>query len=108
MVQQIQSLAEFETFIGTHKLVVVDCYAEWCGPCKLIAPKIEQFSKDYKDIQFIKVDVDVSEDLSSHLGVTAMPTFFLFHNKEKVGKVIGANAALLEKEIKNLLSKFQK
>jgi thioredoxin 1 len=59
MVQLIESIPDFDAVIASNKLVVVDFYAEWCGPCRLIAPFIEQLNKDTEDVVFIKVDVDI-------------------------------------------------
>lgn len=56
--QEPKNLAEFEQMIKTDKLVVVDFHATWCGPCKLIAPKLVQFAAEYTDVIFSKVDVD--------------------------------------------------
>lgn len=83
--------------------MILDCYAEWCGPCKTIAPQIEQFSEAYPGAKFYKVDVEKVEDVAQELGVRAMPTFMLFKGGEKIGDVVGANPHALEKEIKALL-----
>ena len=55
---QITSNSQFTTLINDSKLTVVDFYAVWCGPCKVIAPKYEDLSKQYRNVQFLKVDVD--------------------------------------------------
>jgi len=78
------------------ELVVLDCFATWCGPCKVIAPKLVKFSEDYPDVKFYKVDVDEVNDVAQELGIRAMPTFLLFKNGEKVAEIIGANERELE------------
>jgi thioredoxin 1 len=84
-------------------LVVLDCFATWCGPCKVIAPKVAKFSEEYPQAKFFKVDVDEVNDVAMELGIRAMPTFLLFKNGEKVGEVVGANEKALEAAIKQHL-----
>ena len=100
MVKQISDKAAFNTEIAKPTLTVVDFFATWCGPCKMMAPHIDGFAKTYTDVTFLKVDVDEAEDLSQSQGVTAMPTFFLYKAGTKVGELVGANAAKLEELIK--------
>jgi len=88
------------------RLVVLDCFAVWCGPCKVIAPEVVKFSEheDYKDkVDFYKIDVDEVPEVAQELGVRAMPTFMLFKGGEKVGEVVGANKRALEQAIKDNL-----
>lgn len=66
------------------------------GPCRVIAPKVVQFSKDYPEVDFYKIDVDQMTSIASELGVRAMPSFYFFKNGEKVGEVIGANPPALK------------
>ena len=84
--------------------VVLDCFAEWCGPCKAIAPKLAQFSVQYPDAKFYKIDVDELSNVAGELGVRAMPTFILFKDGKKVSDVVGANPPALEAGIKSLIA----
>eukprot|EP01025_Chloroclados_australasicus_P012681 TRINITY_DN1594_c0_g1_i1.p2 TRINITY_DN1594_c0_g1~~TRINITY_DN1594_c0_g1_i1.p2 ORF type:complete len:118 (-),score=22.84 TRINITY_DN1594_c0_g1_i1:283-636(-) len=84
------------------KPVIVDFSAVWCGPCNLIAPKYEQFSVDYDDVVFLKVDVDQVGEVASQCGISAMPTFQVFVNGEKVDEVVGA----AEEKLKALILKY--
>ncbi|KAJ9501241.1 thioredoxin trx1 [Exophiala xenobiotica] len=108
-VNPIHSKSSFGTSVyqaGGDKLVVVDCFATWCGPCKVIAPELVKFSEsqEFKDkVDFYKIDVDEVPDIAQELGVRAMPTFMLFKNGEKVGEVVGANKKALEQAIKDNL-----
>nr|CAH0112858.1 unnamed protein product [Daphnia galeata] len=79
------------------KLVLVDFYATWCGPCKMIAPKIEAMSKEFTDVVFLKVDVDECEDVASDYNISCMPTFLYLKNGTKVAEFSGANEAELRK-----------
>lgn len=99
-VHNLTAKAEFDTAIADKEtLMVLDCFATWCGPCKVIAPQVVKFSEKYPNARFYKVDVDEVPDVAQELGVRAMPTFFLFKNGEKVGEVVGANPVALEKAI---------
>lgn len=102
----LRSKKEYETEIlgaDPSTLVVLDCFATWCGPCKVIAPKVVKFSEQYPNAKFFKVDVDEVSDVAQELGIRAMPTFLLFKNGEKVGEVVGANEKALEAHIKEHL-----
>ncbi|KAI7902345.1 thioredoxin-like protein [Cokeromyces recurvatus] len=98
-----KNLEEFKKLINQDKLVVVDFYATWCGPCKLIAPKFAKFAETYSDAVYVKVDVDEVPDVASEYGIRAMPTIMYFKNGAKVDEVVGANVAAIEKKIKELL-----
>lgn len=87
------------TNAGT-KLVVVDFYATWCGPCQRIAPLYEQYSQKYPKAVFLKVDVDQCQETAASNGVTAMPTFLFFKNKIKIDMQRGADPNALEEKIK--------
>ncbi|KAF5092187.1 hypothetical protein D0Z03_002995 [Geotrichum reessii] len=102
MVKQVQGLENFKKEIAFSGLTVVDFYAVWCGPCKMVAPVVERLSETVKEANFIKVDVDESPDVAAEYGVTAMPTFIFFKNGEKVETVIGANVGKLQASVKAL------
>ncbi|OJD26905.1 thioredoxin [Blastomyces percursus] len=85
-------------------LIVVDCFATWCGPCKAIAPKLVEFSDAYPNVGFYKVDVDECPDIAQELGVRAMPTFILFKDGQKVDEVLGAVPQAIEAAISKHLS----
>lgn len=71
--------------------VLIDFFAEWCGPCKAISPQIEKLSTEHSNIKFYKVDVDKLSEVAAENGISAMPTFLFFKNGEKVETVRGAN-----------------
>ncbi|KIW33742.1 thioredoxin [Cladophialophora immunda] len=108
-VNPIHSKSSYNTSIvqaPADRLVVLDCFATWCGPCKVIAPEVAKFSEsdDFKDkVDFYKVDVDEVPDVAQELGVRAMPTFMIFKNGEKVAEVVGANKRALEQAIRSNL-----
>ncbi|RWS17074.1 thioredoxin-1-like protein [Dinothrombium tinctorium] len=86
------------------KLVVVDFFATWCGPCKAIAPCIEKLAEQLKDsVVFLKVDVDENESIATEYKITAMPTFKFFKNKTEIDEFSGAN----EKKLTELIEKHK-
>jgi thioredoxin len=98
---EIGTDAEFQpqlTAAGA-KLVVVDFYATWCGPCQRIAPLFEQMASKYSNAIFLKVDVDKCPESAAANGVTAMPTFIFFRNAVKIDMQRGGDPATLEQKI---------
>ncbi|KAJ3098801.1 hypothetical protein HDU97_003717 [Phlyctochytrium planicorne] len=99
MVKSVANAAEYKSHIDSGKVVVVDFYATWCGPCRVIAPKVDAFAQKYTDAVFLKVDVDEVPDVAESAGIRAMPTFQLFKDGKKVAEVVGADPAKLEAAI---------
>lgn len=85
-------------------LMVLDCYATWCPPCKAIAPKFEEYSNKYDQAAFYKVNVDEVPDVAHELGIRSMPTFAYFKNGEKVNEVLGAAPPMIEGAIAQHIS----
>lgn len=94
MVRDIEEESQFIELVAQNPgLVLVDFYAQWCGPCKRFAPRLEQLSLRFSNIQFYKVDVD-EEDLLNVVKeetIAAMPTFVLYSNGVEVGRVVGVD-----------------
>merc|ERR1712128_366360 len=93
MVHSVESMDDFNSQLSAagDKLVVVDFHATWCGPCKMIAPHLEEMSRTMDDVVFLKVDVDDCEDIAAKYEITAMPTFIFLKSKSKVADLMGAN-----------------
>jgi thioredoxin 1 len=94
-VHTVNSKAEFDAAIKENDVVVLDAYATWCGPCKVIAPQVVKFSNEYTSAHFLKLDVDEVPDVAQELGIRAMPTFLIFKGGEKVQEIVGANPKAL-------------
>lgn len=90
-----------EDVLKTDKLVVIDFWAEWCGPCKMVGPIIDQLADEYKDNVVVgKVDVDNNDDATSRYGIRNIPTTLFIKNGEVVDKVVGAGTKkVFEKKI---------
>lgn len=79
---------DFNDIISNGK-VVVDFFATWCGPCKMLGPIFEKVSEDVNDVKFVKLDVDKFNDIAREYGVMSIPTLILFENGKEVKKEIG-------------------
>lgn len=99
MVATIKSKQEFTDALTHDGLVVVDFFATWCGPCKMIAPLLDKFSAEYSSAKFIKVDVDEFGEIAQEYEVSSMPTVIFFKGGKIINKVIGANPAALKQFI---------
>jgi len=97
-VHNISTLEDFETIKKEHRLVVLDAFATWCGPCKAIAPIVVQWSNsdELKGVFFAKFDVEEVPAVAQQLNVRAMPTFIVFKDGERDGEFIGANPTGLQ------------
>ena len=69
--------------------VVVDCFATWCGPCKMISPIIDELSEEMTDVRFFKLDVDENPGVPGAFGIMSIPTILVFNNGILVNKVVG-------------------
>jgi len=94
-----------ETALDSDKLVVIDFWAEWCGPCRMISPIIEELSTEYDGKAIIgKVNVDHHAGVSMKYGVRSIPTIILLKNGEVVHKHVGATTkAVLDQKIQEHL-----
>ncbi len=81
----------FKEAVQSHPLVVVDCWAPWCGPCRLISPILEEIARDYAGkIFFGKLNVDENPKVATQYGIMSIPTLLIFKNSRLVDRVIGA------------------
>jgi len=91
MVEKFTSSNFNEIILHSNKLVLVDFWAEWCGPCRMIGPIIDELSIDYSDKAVIgKLNVDDSPDISTRYGVRSIPTILIFKNGELLDRLVGA------------------
>ena len=80
----------FNQEIINNNLVLVDFWAEWCGPCKSMHPIFTRMAKKYKQVRFARVNVDDAQDIAMKYGVQSIPTFIMFKNGEIVDRMVGA------------------
>lgn len=102
VVKEVENDAKFkeELTAAGAKLVVVDYFATWCGPCRTIAPFVEELSNNYPNAVFLKVDVDKCQGTAAGQGVSAMPTFIFYRGGVKKDLLRGANQGELEEKVK--------
>lgn len=105
MAQMIND-ADFESVVLKSDIpVVVDFWAEWCGPCKMLLPIVEELSKDFEGkVKIVKMNVDDAENTPVKYGIRNIPTLLFFKNGEVVDKQVGAAAKpILAEKINALL-----
>lgn len=95
----------FGEIVNSGKPVMIDFWATWCGPCRRVAPIIEQLAQEYEGQAVVgKVDVEEQDELAAHFGIRNIPTVLFLKNGEVVDKVVGAMAKpAYEEKLKALL-----
>lgn len=89
---QIVSSANFQQMLANSPLLVIDFWAEWCGPCRMVAPVIEELSRKYAGIiTFAKCNTDENPRLAGGFGISAIPTIILFRNGKVADTIVGAH-----------------
>ncbi|KAJ7212086.1 thioredoxin-like protein [Mycena pura] len=96
---EVHSIQEWNNIVeasrAAGKTIVVDFHAEWCGPCKVIAPRFNQLASQNPQVQFLRVDVDEQSQIAEAFHITAMPTFFAIKDQSVVGTLRGADPKAL-------------
>lgn len=97
--------SNFESSMKDYEYLVVDCWAPWCGPCRMIAPTIEAMAKDYKGkVVFGKLNTDQNISTAQKYGIMSIPTLLFFKNGELVDRLIGAvPRQYIEEKLKSIL-----
>jgi|TARA_B100001013_G_scaffold339129_1_gene260800 thioredoxin 1 len=88
-VMDLDSL-NFHDAISQNKLLLVDFWAEWCGPCKSMHPIFSRMAKKYDHVRFARVNVDNSQDVAREFNVQSIPTFIMFKNGQVTQQMVGA------------------
>ena len=87
---KIFDAAAFKAAMEEKKTLVVDFWATWCGPCRMLAPVMDKLSEEYEDnAEFVKIDVDENPDLAREYSIMSIPCVMVFKNGELAGKNVG-------------------
>jgi thioredoxin 1 len=101
----IQDEAEFDSLLTSESILVVDCTATWCGPCKVIAPLIDRLADEYADrAKVLKLDLDANKPVAKRFGIKSIPAVMFFKDGELVETMVGAKPyddfqAMLERQL---------
>lgn len=79
----------FETELQADVPVLVDFYADWCGPCRMLAPVLEDISSERNNVKIVKVNVDEAEKIAQRFGIMSIPTLMVFKDGKEVSKKVG-------------------
>lgn len=96
--------ADFEAVVKKHRLILVDCWADWCGPCRMMSPIIDELAGEYDgEIVFAKLNVDENPQTPQRFNIGGIPTLLIFKDGKLVDRLVGASPKLL---LENRLKKF--
>ena len=79
----------FDSIKTSSKPVLLDFYADWCGPCRMLAPTLEEISSERNNVKIVKVNVDEAEKVAQQFGIMSIPTLMVFKNGKEVSKKVG-------------------
>jgi thioredoxin 1 len=86
----IQDETEFDSLLASESLLVVDCTASWCGPCKLVAPLMDRLANEYSDrVKVFKLDLDTNKPIAKRFGIKSIPAVMFFQKGELLETLIG-------------------
>ena len=82
----------FQEMVGSNLLAFVDFYADWCAPCRLIAPSIDKLAEEYNDrVRFLRLNIDRNPDIARRYNVRSIPTLMIFRRGKPIRRMIGAS-----------------
>lgn len=96
---------DFQKEVLEYKgVVLVDFYADWCGPCRMTAPIIDELAKELVDVKFVKINVDENQDLVGQYSIFSIPTFLIFKDGQLIHQMVGAlNKEMFLNELKKIM-----
>ena len=98
----------FDEEIKKDKLVIVDFWAEWCMPCRMLTPILEKLEKEYTNVEFAKLNTDENPNVAFKYGIFSIPTVLMFYKGEVVNSFVGAMPeSVVRREIEKALDKIR-
>lgn len=92
-----------EEILDSDKIVLVDFWAEWCMPCKMLAPAYEELSKEMPLLKFCKFNVDIDQGIAEEYGIRGIPCIVVFKDGKEIGRIVGS---IGKKELENKIKKI--
>lgn len=105
LITAVPNLPTYRSIISANRAVIIDFWAEWCGPCRMIKPRYEALAAQYPQIKCLSVDVEEVRDVAREERVRAMPTFVVYSDGKKVGELVGPSPSSLEMAFAELAQK---
>ena len=101
--KEIKNVQDFNNIVSSGKPVLLDFYADWCGPCQVLLPTVEKLAEKHsEDFEIAKVNVDHNSELAQHFGVRSIPALFFIHDGEVKEHLSGVQMeSVLEAKIQN-------
>ena len=75
--------------LKSKKIVVIDFYADWCGPCQMLSPIVDQVASEYENLKVVKINVDEAQDLAINYGVISIPTLVVIKDGQETNRTVG-------------------
>jgi thioredoxin 1 len=93
----------FEEFVSQNKVAVVDFYADWCMPCRIMSPRLDELSEEIKDVSFGKLNVDESGSIAQRFGIVSIPTLIIFKDGVQVDEIVGTSS---KESVKDIIKRY--
>lgn len=109
-INEITNLDDFTKILSNDQSIsIIDCYTQWCQPCKQIAPLFLELSKKYPSVSFNKMDIetDSTKNITDSLEISSLPTFCFFSGGKYVNRIVGADMVGVEKMLESLINQPQ-
>ena len=97
------NVEQFKELQNNGEKFLVDFWAKWCGPCKVLIPNLEKIEKEYPNIKFVKIDVDENQDAALDMGIRSVPTVMIYDGSKLVDRTSGIKSENHYKEVLNKL-----
>ena len=101
--EEITANGDLKEIVAQNDFVIVDCWAEWCQPCKMMTPIVQELETDFPQIKFVSVSVDNSPEVAAELSLRTIPVFLFYKNGAEVKRIVGKQ---LKKDFKTAIKEY--